>query len=71
MVLKTLTLAYENKQPVRIIYDSGKTLTERTVDVLAIEENRIVAYCRLRKNRRTFTLEKILSACIQVDMPEP
>lgn len=70
MVLKTLTRAFENKQPVRIIYDSGKALTERTVDVLAIEGNRVVAYCRLRKNRRSFALDKILSACIQADFPE-
>ena len=69
MVLKTLTLALENKKPVRIIYDSGKVLTERTIDVLAIEGPRIVAYCRLRKSRRIFILDRILSARIQNDMP--
>lgn len=71
MVLKTLTLALKNKQPVRIIYYSGKSLTERTVDVLSIEGNRVVAYCRLRKNRRTFRVDKILSACLQAEFQEP
>ncbi|MFZ5975354.1 MAG: WYL domain-containing protein [Bacillota bacterium] len=70
MVLKTLTLAFESRQPVRIIYDSGKALTERTVDVLAIDGDRIVAYCHLRKNRRAFALGKILSARIQSGFEE-
>ena len=64
MVRKTLALALENGRPVRIVYDSGKALTERTVDVISLEGDRFTAYCRLRKRRRTFKLDGVLSAVL-------
>ena len=64
MVRKTLALALENGRPVRIVYDSGKGLTERTVDVISLEGDRFTAYCRLRKGRRTFKLDGVLSAVL-------
>ena len=64
MVRKTLALALEDGRPVRIVYDSGKALTERTVDVIAVEGNRFTAYCRLRRQKRTFKLDGVLSAVL-------
>jgi len=64
MVRKTLALALENGRPARIVYDSGKALTERTIEMIAIEENRFTAYCRLRKQKRTFKLDAVLSAVL-------
>jgi predicted DNA-binding transcriptional regulator YafY len=64
MVRKTLALALENGKPVRIVYDSGKALTERTVDVVSLDGDRFTAFCRLRKRRRTFKLDGVLSAVL-------
>jgi len=64
MVRKTLALALENGKPARILYDSGKALTERTIEMIAIEGNRFTAYCRLRNRKRTFKMDGVLSAVL-------
>jgi predicted DNA-binding transcriptional regulator YafY len=62
MVEKTLRLALEKGRPVRIMYQSGTEITERTIEVGAIEGDRVTAFCRMRGARRCFSMKNILSA---------
>jgi predicted DNA-binding transcriptional regulator YafY len=62
MVEKTLRLALEKGCPVRIMYQSGTAITERTIEVGAVEGDRVTAFCRMRGARRRFSMKNILSA---------
>jgi predicted DNA-binding transcriptional regulator YafY len=50
------------QQPLEIIYlsDKGK-LSQRVIIVEEIQENKIIAFCKLRNQRRVFKLSNILS----------
>jgi predicted DNA-binding transcriptional regulator YafY len=50
------------QQPLEIIYlsDKGK-LSQRVIIVEEIQENKIIAFCKLRNQYRTFKIENILS----------
>jgi predicted DNA-binding transcriptional regulator YafY len=52
----------ENHIPINIIYMSNDKITQRTIKVLRIEKDTIMAYCYLRKAKRLFKLENILGA---------
>lgn len=62
MVEKTLSLALETRRPVRIMYQSGTVITERTIEVGAVEGDRVTAFCRMRGAKRSFSMKNILSA---------
>ncbi|GAA0336900.1 hypothetical protein GCM10008967_29020 [Bacillus carboniphilus] len=48
--------------PVEIIYESkSHTYTQRKIKIMDIQDERVVAYCFLRDQIRTFNLEQILS----------
>lgn len=53
----------EQNRMVEIIYmsESG-VITQRKIQVLSIEEDRIRAFCYLRQLKRTFKVSNILSA---------
>jgi len=62
IVVKTLQIAYRDGLPVRIIYEGKSGITQRVIVIRSIEDNAVVAYCRLRRRISTFKLEKILAA---------
>lgn len=47
---------------ITIMYLKGSEITMRNIRVLAIEEDKVKAYCYLRKENRVFKKESILSA---------
>ena len=52
----------ETGRKVKLIYDDGSRITERTVKALKMEDDKMICYCYLRKKKRSFAMEKILSA---------
>ncbi|MBQ4062391.1 MAG: hypothetical protein IJD14_06035 [Christensenellaceae bacterium] len=63
---KTIIKAIELDKLVRIIYESDKGFTERTVRPIKLENEELYAYCYLRRSRRKFKLSGILSAVPQI-----
>lgn len=58
-----LKRALNEQSTIEIIYMSkGGIVTGRLIKVLDLTEKSLTAYCYLRKKRRTFLLENILSA---------
>lgn len=58
-----LNRALLEQTPIEIIYMSQNgVLTQRLIKIIEINENTIKAFCLLRKRKRTFKLENILSA---------
>lgn len=52
----------ENK-PVEIVHlDSRGNISQRTIFVKHIEEEKVIAFCTLREQRRIFFLDNILAA---------
>lgn len=62
MILKSLDVALLNSLPLKIVYDGKEGITERTVLVKSIEDNNMVAYCRLRRRISRFKIDRILAA---------
>ncbi|SHT00644.1 Uncharacterised protein [Mycobacteroides abscessus subsp. abscessus] len=59
---RALIKALNEKQPLEIIYLSDKQkITQRTIIVNEINPHTIRAYCFLRKQRRLFKINNILS----------
>lgn len=62
-MLGILRRSYLTGHPVEIIYISGKgEVTQRWIEILKLNGSSIEAYCHLRRKRRIFLLENILSA---------
>jgi predicted DNA-binding transcriptional regulator YafY len=58
-----LKRANHEQSTIEIIYMSkGGIVSGRLIKVLEIKGNTVIAYCYLRKKRRTFLIENILSA---------
>ncbi len=58
-----LKRAFHEQATLEIIYMSkGGMVTGRLIKVMEIKENTVIAYCFLRKKRRNFLIENILSA---------
>ncbi|UGB32382.1 MULTISPECIES: hypothetical protein [Bacillaceae] len=58
-----LKLSLENKLPITIIYLSGSgSFSKRKILVRKISDEKIMAYCYLRKEIRTFSVKNVLSA---------
>ncbi|MBE4909610.1 hypothetical protein IMZ08_16275 [Bacillus luteolus] len=61
-----LKRAFHEQSTIEIIYISkGGVVSGRLIRVMEIKENTLIAYCYLRKKRRTFLIGNILS----VDVP--
>ncbi|MEK3799770.1 hypothetical protein MHI18_16350 [Peribacillus sp. FSL H8-0477] len=63
MLMTMFAKSMEQNRMVEIIYmsESG-VITQRKIQVLSIEEDRIRAFCYLRQLKRTFKVSNILSA---------
>jgi predicted DNA-binding transcriptional regulator YafY len=62
MVNHILKASQERKCIVTIIYQKGKEITERNIQVIEIADNHVKAFCYLRNDLRLFKLSNILSA---------
>jgi hypothetical protein len=62
MVEHVLKASLERGLIITIMYLKNNEITMRNIRVLEIKENRIMAYCYLRKENRVFKKENILSA---------
>lgn len=60
---KELEISLREHRPVGLIYiDRNGVLTQRTVQVTALEDEIVQAYCLTRRATRTFRREQILAA---------
>lgn len=58
-----LSAAVRKRHPVTICYvDAGGRASERVVEPLWANHNYLIAFCRLRKEQRTFRLDRIVDA---------
>ena len=65
-IRKLLQKAFDEKRKVKIRYYSPHSdeHTTRIIDIYQIYLNSIIAYCHLRKDERTFAIERINSVAI-------
>ena len=65
-IRKLLHKAFDKKRKVKIRYYSPHSdeFTNRIIDIYQIYISSIIAYCHLRKDERTFAIERINSAAI-------
>lgn len=59
-----LKASLEKQMVITIIYQKGIEITERKIKVLEISEDKIKAFCYLRRETRVFKKENILSASL-------
>ncbi|MGP4082078.1 WYL domain-containing protein [Pseudalkalibacillus sp. R45] len=60
---RMLIRSFEQKKPVEIVYLSNDgTITQRMVWITSLTETTMTGYCSLRKQTRTFSIDRILSA---------
>lgn len=64
LVDKTMRFAVASDLPVKIIYQGSGSITQRVIEIKAIHDTHVVAFCRLKKKVRTFKLDCILAAQI-------
>lgn len=58
-----LLRSLQRREKIVLFYmDEKRNVTQRLVHVIKINDNKIVAYCFLRKQVRTFRIDHILSA---------
>lgn len=57
-----LKASLERGRVITIIYNGESGISERNIKVLEIQDNKIKAYCYLRRQIRFFKIENILSA---------
>ncbi|MEA4962645.1 hypothetical protein [Lutispora sp.] len=62
MIEHVLKASLERGSIITIIYNGKSEMSERNIKVLEMQEDKIKAYCYLRKQVRNFKLENILSA---------
>ena len=58
----TLERAISEDKRVRMIYQSGDAMSERTIKPYELTQDSVMAYCYLRRAKRSFKLNGILSA---------
>jgi predicted DNA-binding transcriptional regulator YafY len=63
MMMKQLERACAEKRPIEIIYiNKGNSISQRTINVNALNDTYINAYCLIKKQPRIFKLDSILAA---------
>lgn len=70
MVEARVQQAYAQGRVLRIVYQTSNlssTATEREIEVYAFDETYIDAYCRLRRGKRCFRIDRIKSAALLDD----
>lgn len=59
---RLLSLYSQRQMPIEMIYlAKDGQITQREISVLQVNESTVVAFCHLRKMKRTFLMENILS----------
>jgi len=56
--------ALKEDRRLEIVYESNNVFTQRRIKVIELKENTVTAYCYLRRQKRSFKWEQILSAQI-------
>ncbi|WP_026559914.1 hypothetical protein [Bacillus sp. J37] len=60
------TQSLEQNHPITIIYIAkDRSITQRKIIVKKVTKSTLIAYCLLRRQIRTFSIDHILSAGIQ------
>ncbi len=67
MIKYILKKSFEDNIVIQIIYDKDDIITKRNIKVKKIYENKIKAYCYLRRDIRFFKIDNILSAKLLKD----
>jgi len=67
MIKYILKKSFEDNIVIQIIYDKDDIITKRNIKVKEIYENKIKAYCYLRRDIRFFKIDNILSAKLLKD----
>lgn len=62
MIEHYLKISLLEGKKIKIIYQKENKLTERIIKVNNIEEDKVEAYCYLRKGQRIFKKKNILAA---------
>lgn len=62
MIEHILKASLERNMIITIIYQKGGEITIRNIKVLDLDKEHVKAYCYLRKEKRIFKKENILSA---------
>lgn len=65
MVDNLLKKSLADHRPISIIYMSEKGITKRNIKVIKFKDDKVEAYCYLRKEKRIFKMDKILG--VQLD----
>jgi predicted DNA-binding transcriptional regulator YafY len=64
-VNRTLLLSLEEQRCIDMIYiNNNGEITQRMIKVLEIQEKHIKAFCFMRKGKRTFKKENVLSVSV-------
>lgn len=66
MIRQLIERSMERNKPLQIIYQSSKGITQRSIKVKSIEGSRIRAYCYTKGEMRTFIIDQILAADIDL-----
>ena len=64
LIDKTLRVAVASDLPVKLIYQGKEQITQRVIEVKSINDTHVVAFCRKKRQVRTFRLDSILAAQI-------
>lgn len=70
MIEDRVRQAYDQGRVLRIVYQTpnlAAAATEREIEVYAFDETYVDAYCRLRREQRTFRIDRIKSAALLDD----
>jgi len=62
MIKKLIAISIERNRPLKIIYQSEKGITQRTIRINSVQGNMIKAYCYTKGGYRTFYIDRILAA---------
>lgn len=62
MIEHVLKASLERGRVITIIYNGESGISERNIKVLEIQDNKVKAFCYLRRQIRYFKIENILSA---------
>jgi predicted DNA-binding transcriptional regulator YafY len=62
---RMLVRAFEQRKPIEIVYLSNDdTITQRVIWVSSKTDTTVTGYCSLRKQTRTFNIDRVLSCRI-------
>ncbi len=62
---RMLVRAYEQNKPIEIVYlANDDSITQRVIWISSMTETTMTAYCSLRRQTRTFHIDRVLSCRI-------